>query len=131
MALWSGRFQEQVGEFTQRFGASLPVDKKMYAEDIAGSLAHSAMLAQQGVISAQDAEAIAEGLAAIRGEIEAEEFPFDINNEDIHMSIESVLTQRIGDAGKRLHTGRSGNDQVATDTRLHEEAGRPADGGQP
>ena len=119
MALWSGRFQEQVGEFTQRFGASLPVDKKMYAEDIAGSLAHSAMLAQQGVISAQDAEAIAEGLAAIRGEIEAEEFPFDINNEDIHMSIESVLTQRIGDAGKRLHTGRSRNDQVATDTRLY------------
>ncbi|WP_305297419.1 argininosuccinate lyase [Parvibacter caecicola] len=119
MALWSGRFQEQVGEFTQRFGASLPVDKKMYAEDIAGSLAHSAMLAQQGVISAQDAEAIAEGLAAIRGEIEAGEFPFDINNEDIHMSIESVLTQRIGDAGKRLHTGRSRNDQVATDTRLY------------
>ena len=119
MALWSGRFQEQVGEFTQRFGASLPVDKKMYAEDIAGSVAHSAMLAQQGVISSQDAEAIAEGLAAIKAEIEAGEFPFDINNEDIHMSIESVLTQRIGDAGKRLHTGRSRNDQVATDTRLY------------
>ncbi len=119
MALWSGRFEEGVDEFTQRFGASLPVDKRMYAEDIAGSIAHSAMLAKQGVISAEDAAAIKEGLEAISAEIEAGEFPFDINNEDIHMSIESALTQRIGSAGKRLHTGRSRNDQVATDTRLY------------
>ncbi len=118
MALWSGRFEEGADEFTQRFGASLPVDKKMYAEDVAGSVAHSAMLAAQGVISQEDAAAIAAGLSQIKAEIEAGEFPFDVNNEDIHMSIESELTARIGDAGKRLHTGRSRNDQVATDTRL-------------
>ena len=118
MALWSGRFEEGVSEFTQRFGASLPVDKQLYAQDIAGSRAHAAMLAHQGVISQEDADKIDAGLARIKGEIEAGNFPFDINNEDIHMSIESVLTAEIGDAGARLHTGRSRNDQVCTDTRL-------------
>ncbi|MBQ9955487.1 MAG: argininosuccinate lyase [Eggerthellaceae bacterium] len=118
MALWGGRFEEGVSEFTQRFGASLPVDKEMYAEDIAGSKAHSAMLAARGVISAEDRDAIHAGLDEILSEIEAGEFPFDINDEDIHMSIESKLIARIGDAGARLHTGRSRNDQVATDTRL-------------
>ena len=118
MALWSGRFEEGVSEFTQRFGASLPVDKQLYAQDIAGSRAHAAMLAHQGVISQEDADKIDAGLERIKGEIEAGSFPFDINNEDIHMSIESVLTSEIGDAGARLHTGRSRNDQVCTDTRL-------------
>ena len=118
MALWSGRFEEGVSEFTQRFGASLPVDKQLYAQDIAGSRAHAAMLAAQGVISEEDAAAIDAGLAQIKDDIEAGDFTFDINNEDIHMSVESVLTARIGDAGARLHTGRSRNDQVATDTRL-------------
>ena len=118
MALWSGRFEEGVSEFTQRFGASLPVDKQLYAQDIAGSRAHAAMLAAQGVISEDDAAAIDAGLAQIKDDIEAGDFTFDINNEDIHMSVESVLTARIGDAGARLHTGRSRNDQVATDTRL-------------
>ena len=118
MALWSGRFEEGVSEFTQRFGASLPVDKQLYAQDIAGSRAHAAMLAHQGVISQEDADKIDAGLERIKGEIEAGNFPFDINNEDIHMSIESVLTSEIGDAGARLHTGRSRNDQVCTDTRL-------------
>ena len=118
MALWSGRFEEGVGAFTQRFGASLPVDKKLYAQDIAGSRAHAAMLAEQGVISSDDALAIDEGLAEIKASIDAGDFEFDINNEDIHMSVESVLTEKIGDAGARLHTGRSRNDQVATDTRL-------------
>ncbi len=118
MALWSGRFEEGVSEFTQRFGASLPVDKQLYAQDIAGSRAHAAMLAAQGVISEDDAAAIEAGLAQIKDDIEAGDFTFDINNEDIHMSVEGVLTARIGDAGARLHTGRSRNDQVATDTRL-------------
>ena len=118
MALWSGRFEEGVSEFSQRFGASLPVDKQLYAQDIAGSRAHAAMLAAQGVISEDDAAAIEAGLAQIKDDIEAGDFTFDINNEDIHMSVESVLTARIGDAGARLHTGRSRNDQVATDTRL-------------
>ncbi len=118
MALWGGRFEEGVSEFTQRFGASLPIDKEMYAEDIAGSKAHSAMLAARGVISEADREAIHAGLDEILASIESGEFEFDINDEDIHMSIESKLIAKIGDAGARLHTGRSRNDQVATDTRL-------------
>ena len=119
MALWSGRFEEGADAFTQRFGASLPVDKRLYAQDIAGSIAHANMLAAQGVISDADAAAIAQGLGAIKAVIDKGEFEFDINNEDIHMSLESVLTEAIGDAGARLHTGRSRNDQVATDTRLY------------
>ncbi|MCI9262817.1 argininosuccinate lyase [uncultured Adlercreutzia sp.] len=118
MALWSGRFEEGVDAFTQRFGASLPVDQRLYAQDIAGSKAHAAMLAAQGVIPQEDAAAIAEGLDGIQKDIESGSFVFDINNEDIHMAIESALTECIGSAGARLHTGRSRNDQVATDTRL-------------
>lgn len=119
MALWSGRFEQGVSEFTQEFGASLPIDKAMYKQDIAGSRAHAHMLAKQGVISHEDAQAIDEGLAQIEHDIDEGDFTFDINDEDIHMSIEKVLTERIGDAGARLHTGRSRNDQVITDTRLY------------
>jgi argininosuccinate lyase len=119
MALWSGRFEQGVSEFTQEFGASLPVDKAMYHQDIAGSKAHARMLANQGVISEEDAQKIREGLDAIEARIEAGDFAFDINDEDIHMSIEKILTEAIGDAGARLHTGRSRNDQVVTDTRLY------------
>ena len=119
MALWSGRFEKGVSEFTQEFGASLPVDKAMYHQDIAGSRAHARMLAAQGVISQEDADAIVAGLSDIEKTIEEGNFVFDINDEDIHMSIEKVLTQNIGDAGARLHTGRSRNDQVITDTRLY------------
>ena len=118
MALWSGRFTENVSEFTQRFGASLPVDKQLYAQDIAGSQAHARMLGAQGIISAEDVEAIVAGLDRIKARIDAGEFVFDINDEDIHMSIERALIADIGEAGARLHTGRSRNDQVITDTRL-------------
>ena len=118
MALWSGRFTENVSEFTQRFGASLPVDKALYAQDIAGSQAHARMLASAGVIEPADAEAIVEGLDRVKARIEAGDFAFDINDEDIHMSVERALIADSGDAGARLHTGRSRNDQVATDTRL-------------
>ena len=118
MALWSGRFTENVSEFTQRFGASLPVDKALYAQDIAGSQAHARMLASAGVIEPADAEAIVEGLDRVKARIEEGDFAFDINDEDIHMSVERALIADIGDAGARLHTGRSRNDQVATDTRL-------------
>ncbi len=126
MALWSGRFEEGVGEFTQRFGASLPVDKRLYAYDIAGSKAHATMLAHQGIISKEDAEQICKGLDDIYASIEKGEFVFDINDEDIHMAIEKELISRIGEAGARLHTARSRNDQVATDTRLYakERAGQ-------
>ena len=120
MALWSGRFTEGADAFTQRFGASLPVDQRLYAEDIAGSIAHATMLAAQGIIAEADAEAITEGLQGILADIESGALTFDVmESEDIHMAIEAELTARIGDAGARLHTGRSRNDQVATDTRLY------------
>ena len=120
MALWSGRFTEGADAFTQRFGASLPVDQRLYAEDIAGSVAHATMLAAQGIIATADAEAITEGLQGILADIESGALTFDVmESEDIHMAIEAELTARIGDAGARLHTGRSRNDQVATDTRLY------------
>ena len=118
MALWGGRFEDGVATSTQEFGASLPVDKHLYKQDVAGSRAHAAMLAAQGIISQDDADQIRAGLSAIGEDIEAGNFTFDIDDEDIHMAVESELTRRIGEAGKRLHTGRSRNDQVATDTRL-------------
>ncbi|MGI6032245.1 MAG: argininosuccinate lyase [Coriobacteriales bacterium] len=118
-ALWGGRFEDSPAEFTTRFGASLPVDKRMWRADIAGSKAHATMLAKQAVISQEDRDAIVAGLDKIASEIEAGNFDFEISDEDIHMSIERNLTEDIGAAGGRLHTGRSRNDQVATDTRLH------------
>lgn len=119
MALWSGRFEQSVNEFTQRFGASLPIDKKMYKQDIAGSLAHAKMLAQQGILSESDVKRIEIGLIEIEHKIDQGRFKWDINDEDIHMAIESALIDDIGSAGARLHTGRSRNDQVATDIRLY------------
>ncbi|MGN0072360.1 MAG: argininosuccinate lyase [Coriobacteriales bacterium] len=118
-ALWGGRFEDSPSDFTQIFGASLPVDQRMWEADIAGSKAHSAMLGRQGIIPQEDVEAIHRGLDEIARQIEEGEFEFDINDEDIHMSIERNLTEAIGPAGGRLHTGRSRNDQVATDTHLH------------
>ena len=116
---WGGRFEKTPGRFLQEFGASLPVDKRMWAEDIRGSIAHARMLAKQGVITEADADAIEAGLSEIYREIKAGQFEWRIEDEDVHMAIERVLTERIGVAGARLHTGRSRNDQVATDTRLY------------
>ncbi len=118
MALWSGRFEQGVSEFTQEFGASLEDDKSMYAQDIAGSIAHAKMLARQGVIPQEDAEKIEAGLLRIKGQIDAGTFAWDVNDEDIHMAVEGALIRDIGAPGARLHTGRSRNDQVATDIRL-------------
>ena len=118
MALWGGRFEGGVDAFTQEFGASLEVDKNMAQQDIRGSIAHATMLAEQGIISDEDRVAIVDGLTQISAEIEAGTFVWDINDEDGHMAIERMLTERIGTAGARLHTGRSRNDQVATDIRL-------------
>ena len=115
---WGGRFNKTPAKFLAEFGNSLPVDKRMWAEDIRGSIAHARMLAQQGVISESDADAIEAGLSAIYREIKAGTFEWDLADEDVHMAIERVLTERIGPAGARLHTGRSRNDQVATDIRL-------------
>ncbi len=117
--LWGGRFSAAPTGELERFGASLPFDKRMWKQDIRGSKAHAAMLAHQGVISTEDAKAIRAGLDEIAGEIERGEFTFDVDrDEDIHMAIERVLTERIGPAGGRLHTGRSRNDQTAVDTHM-------------
>lgn len=117
-ALWGGRFEGHPAEFVQRYGASLPVDRRMWAEDIEGSKAHAAMLAAVGIISPEDADAIRAGLDGVAADIAGGTFSFDIDDEDIHMSVEKALTDRIGAAGGRLHTGRSRNDQVALDDRL-------------
>ena len=107
-----------MSELVQRYTASVFFDKRLWRADIAGSLAHAGMLAQQGIISADDFAAIQRGMAHIRGDIEAGRFEWKLELEDVHLNIEARLTQLVGDAGKRLHTGRSRNDQVATDVRL-------------
>jgi argininosuccinate lyase len=117
-ASWGGRFAAGPAQIMSDINASIGFDKRMWRQDIRGSLAHAAMLAGIGVLSADDEAAIIEGLAAIGAEIEAGNFPFDVALEDIHMNIEARLTERIGDAGRRLHTARSRNDQVATDFKL-------------
>ena len=123
--MWAGRFEKATDKAVNDYNSSLPFDSRMYAQDIEGSVAHSAMLARQGIISQEDADAIREGLLSIKADIESGKLTFDSDAEDIHMFIEEELTARIGDAGKRLHTGRSRNDQVALDQRLYlvDEAG--------
>jgi len=116
---WSGRFSEPVADFVLRYTASVGFDRRLAPADIEGSLAHAWMLAQVGVLSAQDLQAIEQGLGVVRGEIERGEFAWRQDLEDVHLNIEARLTELIGPAGKRLHTGRSRNDQVATDLRLY------------
>ena len=115
---WSGRFSEPVSELVKRYTASVFFDKRMAAQDMRGSLAHAKMLAKQGIIGTQDLIDIERGMAEIAGEIERGEFSWNLDDEDVHLNIEKRLTALVGDAGKRLHTGRSRNDQVATDIRL-------------
>lgn len=115
---WSARFNEPVAELVQRYTASVGFDYRMALVDIQGSLAHAQMLATQKIISQEDFTAIEKGMAQIRSEIETGAFTWQLALEDVHLNIEARLTQLIGDAGKRLHTGRSRNDQVATDIRL-------------
>ena len=123
--MWAGRFEKATDKEVNDYNSSLPFDCKMYSQDIEGSIAHSQMLAKQGVITEKDAEDIKSGLLSIKEDIESGKLTFDSDAEDIHMFIEEELTNRIGDAGKRLHTGRSRNDQVALDQRLYmvDEAG--------
>jgi len=118
-AAWSGRFNEPVAEFVLRYTASVGFDRRLALADIEGSLAHAAMLARTGVLAAGDLADIERGLAQIRGEIERGVFEWQLALEDVHLNVEKRLTDLIGDAGKRLHTGRSRNDQVATDLRLY------------
>lgn len=117
--LWSGRFAKSGAQLLDEFNASLPFDRKLYEEDIKGSMAHATMLAKQGILTQDEADQIATGLLQIKHEIDEGNFVFDIAHEDIHMSVETRLIDLIGEAGKRLHTARSRNDQVAVDFRLY------------
>ena len=119
MKLWGGRFQKETDSLVNDFNSSIQVDGRIYKEDIMGSLAHAAMLAQQGIISQEDGAAIAAGLKEVLADIESGKAELTEDNEDIHMNVETLLTAKIGAAGKRLHTGRSRNDQVAVDLRLY------------
>ena len=117
--LWGGRFSEATDAFVQRFTASVDFDKRMYKHDIQGSIAHATMLAEAGVLSNDEKTQIIDGLIEIQREIENGEFEWSVELEDVHMNIEAALTKKIGIVGKKLHTGRSRNDQVATDIRLY------------
>jgi argininosuccinate lyase len=115
---WSGRFSEPVSDLVKRYTASVFFDQRMWRQDIRGSLAHARMLARQRIIAESDLAEIESGMATIAAEIEAGKFDWNLDDEDVHLNIEKRLTALVGDAGKRLHTGRSRNDQVATDIRL-------------
>lgn len=117
--MWSGRFSASASSLLDEFNASIMYDRKLYREDIEGSLAHAAMLAKQGILTTEELSLIVDGLNQVKAEIEAGEFEWNISDEDLHMGIEKRLTAIIGDAGKKLHTARSRNDQVAVDFRRY------------
>ncbi len=119
MKLWGGRFQKETSHLMDDFHSSISFDQRLFAQDIRGSMAHARMLRRQGIISAEDESAIRQGLQGILRDMEEGKIDFPPESEDIHMLVESILTERIGEAGKRLHTGRSRNDQVALDMHLY------------
>ena len=119
MKLWAGRFQKETDILVNDFNSSITFDARLYEQDIRGSIAHATMLGNQGIIEPHEAEKIIDGLKSILADIDDDKVEFSLDNEDIHMNVEALLTERIGAAGKRLHTGRSRNDQVAVDTRLY------------
>jgi argininosuccinate lyase len=122
--LWGGRFEKATDEFAEGFHSSISFDSRLYRQDIAGSIAHAKMLGKRGIIPQSDADSIVCGLNAVLEDIESGRASFSVKDEDIHMNVERLLIEKIGDAGKRLHTGRSRNDQVATDFALHERRHR-------
>ena len=115
---WGGRFSEAVDEFVARFTASVNFDQRLYSQDIQGSIAHAKMLSAAGILNADELDQIISGLQEIEAQIESGEFNWSVPLEDVHMNIEAALTEKIGIIGKKLHTGRSRNDQVATDIKL-------------
>ncbi len=119
MKLWGGRFSKATDALVDDFNSSIRFDARMYRQDIKGSMAHAEMLGRQGIIPKDDAALIVKTLGEILKDIENGKVEFSIDAEDIHMNIETILTERIGDAGKKLHTGRSRNDQVALDLRMY------------
>lgn len=119
MKLWKGRFTKTATSSSNEFNASINFDKRLYQEDIAGSIAHASMLAKQGIITYAESKAIISALLDIKKDIEENKVEFTVENEDIHMNIETLLTERIGETGKKLHTARSRNDQIALDFKMH------------
>ncbi len=119
MKLWKGRFSKQATSSSDEFNASIGFDQRLYKEDITGSIAHAKMLGKQGIITAEESKLIIQTLQEILADIEAGKVEFTIENEDIHMNIETILTERIGQTGKKLHTARSRNDQIALDIRMY------------
>lgn len=119
MQLWKGRFKKELSKTTNDFNSSISFDSRMYKEDIEGSIAHATMLGRCGIIKEEEACDIVQGLKGIMADIESGALQFDMDAEDIHTFIEGELTKRIGDNGKRLHTSRSRNDQVAVDIKLY------------
>ncbi|MBE6033436.1 MAG: argininosuccinate lyase [Clostridiales bacterium] len=117
--LWSGRFEKGMDEIVEKFNASIGVDKRLYACDIEGSIAHVTMLAKQEIVAEAEKDQIIEGLKKIKEKIDSGEFEFTVKQEDIHMAVEGALIEALGDVGKKLHTARSRNDQVAVDTRMY------------
>ena len=117
--LWGGRFTKETDELVKQFNDSLPFDKRLYEQDIRGSVVHAAMLGKQGIITDEEAEKIIEGLGSIKADLEEGRLEFSSQYEDIHSFVEAHLIDRIGDTGKKLHTGRSRNDQVALDMKLY------------
>ena len=119
MKLWAGRFSKEIDKKTNDFNSSISFDSRMYREDIEGSIAHATMIGECGIIEKSESEAIVKGLEGILADIDSGKLTIDPNAEDIHTFIEGELTQRLGQTGKRLHTARSRNDQVALDIRLY------------
>lgn len=119
MKLWGGRFTKETNQLVHNFNASISFDQKLYRQDIEGSIAHVKMLARQGILSQEDRDTITEGLEGIKADLESGVLEITPEHEDIHSFVEAVLTERVGEAGKRLHTGRSRNDQVALDMKLY------------
>ena len=117
--LWAGRFSKELDSTANDFNSSIRFDSRMYKQDITGSMAHAAMLGAKGIISQEDADTIIAGLSEILADLESGKIDFDWEAEDIHSFVEGELTKRVGDAGKRLHTARSRNDQVALDVRMY------------
>lgn len=119
MVLWEGRFKKELNKQTNDFNSSISFDNRMYIQDITGSIAHAKMLGKQKIINVEDSEQIVEGLKEILNDLQTGKLKIDESAEDIHMFIESELTKRLGDVGKKLHTARSRNDQVALDMRMY------------
>ena len=117
--MWAGRTDGTTEKIADDFNSSIRFDSRMYKQDITGSMAHAAMLAAQGILTQADADTLIGGLEEILTDIESGKLPIDMESEDIHMFVEQVLTQRLGDVGKKLHTARSRNDQVALDIRMY------------